>query len=111
MPLCRPFFSFENVDELHGDGPPERPRLRLSLDEVDEAGWWLLPPRPGCCAMRALRKWSASCWSGCSYLLEAEQEMSNQPPDTTTDAGAPAASDEYSLTVGPAAPICCRMPT
>ena len=31
--------------------------------------------------------------------------MSNQPPDTTTDAGIPVPSDEYSLTVGPAGPV------
>src|SRR5689334_12689156 len=32
--------------------------------------------------------------------------MSNQqPPITTTDAGSPVASDEYSLTVGPGGPV------
>jgi catalase len=31
--------------------------------------------------------------------------MSDQPPRTTTDAGIPAASDEFSLTVGPDGPI------
>ena len=30
--------------------------------------------------------------------------MSDQPPNTTTDAGAPTPSDEYSLTAGPAGP-------
>src|SRR4051812_32913319 len=30
--------------------------------------------------------------------------MNNQPPNTTTDAGSPVTSDEYSLTVGPAGP-------
>ncbi|GAA4996895.1 catalase [Actinopolymorpha pittospori] len=31
--------------------------------------------------------------------------MSEQPPNTTSDAGAPVASDEYSLTVGAAGPV------
>jgi catalase len=31
--------------------------------------------------------------------------MSDQPPRTTTDAGIPVASDEFSLTVGPDGPI------
>jgi catalase len=30
--------------------------------------------------------------------------MTDQSPNTTTNAGAPAGSDEYSLTVGPAGP-------
>ena len=30
--------------------------------------------------------------------------MSNQPPNTTTDAGMPVPSDEYSLTIGPGGP-------
>ena len=30
--------------------------------------------------------------------------MDNQPPNTTTDAGSPVASDEYSLTAGPSGP-------
>ena len=30
--------------------------------------------------------------------------MTDQSPDTTTNAGAPAGSDEYSLTAGPAGP-------
>jgi hypothetical protein len=31
--------SFEHIDEVHGDGRSERPRLRLSLDEVR---WWFV---------------------------------------------------------------------
>jgi catalase len=31
--------------------------------------------------------------------------MTDQPPRTTTDAGSPVASDEFSLTVGPDGPI------
>ena len=31
--------------------------------------------------------------------------MSNQPPNTTTNAGIPVPSDEYSLTAGPAGPV------
>jgi catalase len=30
--------------------------------------------------------------------------MTDRPPKTTTDAGVPAPSDEFSLTVGPAGP-------
>ena len=33
------------------------------------------------------------------------------PPTTTTDAGIPAPSDEFSLTVGPGGPTCCRTTT
>ena len=39
--------------------------------------------------------------------IAMEEQMSDQhakPPITTTDAGAPASSDEYSLTVGPGGP-------
>jgi catalase len=37
--------------------------------------------------------------------------MTDNPKPTTNDAGIPIASDEYSLTVGPDGPICCRITT
>src|SRR5258708_9903714 len=33
-----------------------------------------------------------------------EKGMKNHPPNTTTDAGSPVSSDEYSLTAGPSGP-------
>ena len=36
---------------------------------------------------------------------EGERRMTDKPPRTTTDAGSPVASDEFSLTVGPDGPI------
>ena len=36
---------------------------------------------------------------------EGERQMTDKPPRTTTDAGIPVASDEFSLTVGPDGPI------
>src|SRR5271168_3826231 len=39
-----------------------------------------------------------------SHKELGEKDMSNQLPNTTTDAGMPVPSDEYSLTVGPGGP-------
>src|SRR5206468_7012544 len=36
---------------------------------------------------------------------ERKRQMTDKPPRTTTDAGIPVASDEFSLTVGPDGPI------
>src|SRR5256885_7549442 len=36
---------------------------------------------------------------------EGDRQMTEKPPPTTTDAGIPVASDEFSLTVGPDGPI------
>ena len=89
--VCRSCGAITDVDCVIGDPPCVTPAdaSGFVVDEAEVTFWGLCP----------------DCQTTPKHRDKERRRMTDQPPRTTTDAGIPVASDEYSLTVGPDGPI------
>ena len=89
--VCRSCGAISDVDCVIGDPPCMTPADAggFVIDEAEVTFWGLCP----------------DCQTNPEQQDKERGAMTDQPPRTTTDAGSPVASDEYSLTVGPDGPI------
>ena len=89
--VCRSCGAITDVDCVVGEPPCLLPAEASGfvIDEAEVTFWGLCP----------------TCQTTIHIQRRGERQMTDQPPPTTTDAGIPVASDEFSLTVGPDGPI------